>query len=342
MNESIIGKVYLICAFSLAGTSVISAKFVTGKLGAFTITAVSLFFSLAILAPLCGKQLVRYIKLMSSRNFLFLSLQALCGIFLFRMFLLSGLNYTSAGEAGILTGATPAITAIFAMVVLREPISGRKLSGILCTVGGILIIHGVLTPGNDLSLEHIGGNILVLCAAVSESAFNTLSRISAVKSKAELKESSSPITQSAIVSAIALVLCLISVPFEHPLHRLSGIGLMEWMALLWYGVFVTALAFICWYSGIKRCNVFTAAAFSGMMPFTSMLLSTAVLGESVHCQQWLGGLLVIAGMILIGTEGIDVVSSVLKHKKTEGKKRKWIFLSMKQALPQNASLAFRS
>ena len=309
------GKLYLICAFSLAGTSVISARLIMGKLGTFTITAVSLFFALAFLVPLCGKQLARYVRLMSFRNFLFLSLQALCGIFLFRMFLLSGLYYTSAGEAGILTGATPAITALLAMVVLREPVSGRKLAGILCTVGGILIIQGVLTPGNGLSLAHIGGNILVLCAAACESAFNTLSRISAVKAAADLKEPSSPIAQTAIVSAIALILCLIPAALEHPLLELSGIGLMEWASLLWYGVFVTALAFICWYSGIKRCGAFTAAAFSGLMPFTSLLLSTVVLGESADYQQWLGGFLVIFGMILIGTEGIDAASPISKNTK---------------------------
>lgn len=301
--DSLNGKLYLICAFSLAGTSVISARFVTGKLGTFTITAVSLFFALVFLVPLCRIQLVRYLQLMTFRNFLFLSLQALCGIFLFRMFLLWGLNYTGAGEAGILTGATPAITALLAMIVLREPVSGRKLAGILCTVGGILIIQGVLTPGKGLSLEHIGGNLLVLCAAACESAFNTLSRISAVKAT-DLTEPSSPLAQTAIVSAIALILCLIPASFEHPLQELAGIGIMEWTALLWYGVFVTALAFICWYSGIKRCGAFTAAAFSGMMPFTSMLLSIVVLGESTGCQQWLGGFLIILGMILIGTEGI--------------------------------------
>lgn len=314
--DSLNGKIYLICAFSLAGTSVISARFVTGKLGTFTVTAVSLLFALMFLVPLCAKQLIRYIRLMSFRKFLFLSLQALCGIFLFRMFLLSGLYYTSTREAGILTGATPAITALLAMIVLKEPVSGKKFAGILCTAGGILIIQGVLTPGNGLSLEHIGGNMLVLCAAACESVFNTLSRISTVKAAADLKEHSSPIAQTAIVSAIALILCLIPTLFEQPLKELSEIGLMEWTALLWYGVFVTALAFICWYSGIKRCSVFTAAAFSGMMPFTSMLLSTVVLGESADYQQWLGGFLVIVSMILIGTEGIDATSPMSKNIKS--------------------------
>ncbi|EGW40222.1 putative membrane protein [Desulfosporosinus sp. OT] len=75
---------------------------------------------------------------------------------------------------------------------------------------------------------------------------------------------------------------------------------------MWYGLFVTALAFVFWYAGIKRCGAFTAAAFSGMMPFTSMLLSVIILGEHPGWQQWLGGILVIFGMVLIGTGDISI------------------------------------
>ncbi|EFU41064.1 hypothetical protein PVOR_15584 [Paenibacillus vortex V453] len=46
--------------------------------------------------------------------------------------------------------------------------------------------------------------------------------------------------------------------------------MQEWLALVWYVPIVTALAFIWWYAGIKRCQVATAAAFSGMMPFTAI------------------------------------------------------------------------
>jgi drug/metabolite transporter (DMT)-like permease len=41
-----------------------------------------------------------------------------------------------------------------------------------------------------------------------------------------------------------------------------------------------------------------------MMPLTSMVLSVFVLDEHTLWQQWLGGILVISGMILIGTGGI--------------------------------------
>ena len=108
----------------------------------------------------------------------------------------------------------------------------------------------------------------MLCAAASESAFNIISRGFSAKAGANKKQPMLPPVQTALVIAIAFLLCLIPALFEAPVQRLSGMGLNEWLSLVWYGVFVTALAFVFWYSGIKRCGAFTAAAFSGMMPFT--------------------------------------------------------------------------
>lgn len=300
------GPIYLCCAFILAGTSVIAARLVTDKLGAFTITAVSLFFALLFLVPLCWEKLWDTLRTLNGRDFLFLLVQALCGMFLFRMFLISGLRYTSPGEAGILTGATPAITAFLAMVLLREPVSGKKMTGIFSTVAGISLVQGLLTPGHQFSKEHFFGNMLVLGAASCESLFNIFSRILVVKTGAVKKSRIHPGVQTVIVSGIALVFSVFPALSEGALQSLAVIGVAEWLALFWYGVFVTALAFIFWYAGINRCGAFAAAAFSGMMPFTAMLLSVTLLGEVPGWLQWAGGVLIIAGMVLIGADGVGV------------------------------------
>ncbi|MBP1760913.1 MAG: DMT(drug/metabolite transporter) superfamily permease [Firmicutes bacterium] len=294
------GPFFLFCAFSLAGTSVISARFVSGKLGTFTITAVSLLFALLILLPPSWKKLAEVIRITPARGYLVFLLQAFFGIFLFRLFLLSSLLYTSTGEAGILTGATPAITALLAIAILKEPVNEKKLAGIFSTVAGILLIQGLLSAGS-LSLKHLGGNVLVLCAAACESVFNILSRIFAIKTPPDQRNPVSPLVQTTIVTVIALLLCLIPALSERPAQLLAAAGWKEWLALLWYGMFVTALAFMCWYAGIKRCDAITAAAYSGIMPFTAMLLSAVILGEHAGWQQWSGGILVIIGMVLIGS-----------------------------------------
>lgn len=302
VSENKKGPLYLFFAFALAGTSVIAARYVSGQLGTFTITSVSLLFALLFLLPFYGSELKKNLPYMAAKDWLMLFFQALFGMFLFRMFLLQGLLYTSAGEAGIFTGAAPAVTTLLARVILHEPFDRNSLAGLLSTVGGILLLQGLLLPGNSFSVEHFWGNMLVLCAAFSESIFNILSRINSLKNTAHPSASTNPALQTMLVSAIAFILCLIPALFEAPLSSLKSLGVKEWLALVWYGVFITALSYIYWYKGIQLCSARTAAAFSGMVPFTSLILSVMILGEKATFVQWVGGLLVILGMYLLGSQ----------------------------------------
>lgn len=289
------GYLYLFGAFTLAGTSVVSARLLSGKLGVFTITAISLFIALFVLLPLCRKNILKIVRSMDKYGWMLTGLQAVFGIFLFRLFLLMGVARTSAGEAGIMTGATPAVTAILAFAILKEKLRFKNFAGIAFTVSGIFLIQGVLTQ--SYKPEHFLGNMLVLGAAASESLFNIFSRITALKSS---KSKFDPIVQTTLVSIIAMILCIVLSTFEDPIDAVKNLGVTEWLTLLWYGWFVTVAAFIFWFSGIKRCPAYAAAAFSGMMPLTSLILSVTLLGESAGWHQWIGAALVIAGMVLIG------------------------------------------
>jgi len=294
------GVLFLLGAFTLAGTSVVAGRFVVATLGTFTITVVSLFFALVGLLPLCGLKLGTGIGQMAKRDWTALLIQALFGIFLFRLFLLQGILRTSAGEAGILTGATPATTVLLAWLLLKEPLERVRILGIISTVTGIVVLQGIFSPDIVFSKEHLIGNVLVLCAAICESVFNVLSRISSVKASLRSSQVLDPIVQTTLVVGIALLLCLGPALTEHPVAALLSLTIVGWAALAWYGLFVTALAFIFWYAGIKRCDASVAAAFSGMMPFTALILSVLLLNEQPGWQQWLGGLMVVIGMVLTG------------------------------------------
>ena len=58
-----------------------------------------------------------------------------------------------------------------------------------------------------------------------------------------------------------------------------------------------------------------------MMPFTAMVLSSALLDESIDYRQWLGGFLVIIGMVLIGTEDADASSAKTQNTRIIGKEQ---------------------
>nr|WP_255711463.1 DMT family transporter [Pelosinus baikalensis] len=108
-----------------------------------------------------------------------------------------------------------------------------------------------------------------------------------------------PTVQSLLVSAVAFLFCIIPAAFEYPVSSLLLLDLKGWVSILWYGLIVTMLSYVLWYAGIKRCTAHTAAAFSCLMPFTSMLLAFLILKESIETMQWIGGSLVILGVILL-------------------------------------------
>lgn len=300
--ERFAGALYLMGAFMLGGTSVIAGRYVSGLLGIFTIATVSLLFALAGLLPLCRGVLAKAVALLTRRDGVRFFLQALFGIFLFRIFVLQGLLRTSAGEAGIITGATPAATALLAWLALKEPLSGIRVLGVLCTIVGVSTLQGGFASSAAFAFDHFLGNLLILCAALSESLFNILSRAGYLRSLTQGAEIE-PLVQTTFVVWIAFCLCLGPALAEQPWVALAAIDFSTWLALLWYGFFATAMAYYFWYAGIKRSDASTAAAFSGMMPITAMLLSVVFLNEQLGETQFLGGGMVVLGMLLASLDG---------------------------------------
>lgn len=287
------GYLFLTGAFSLAGTVVITARLLCGKLGVFTIGAGGLFFALVVLLPFRMGSVIKAVRSYSAKDWAYMAFQAATGIFLYRMFMLQGLQLTSTLEAGLLLGATPAITVALARVFLKERFTPLKLAGLGFTCAGIAALQTDLASGAAFLWEHIAGNALVLCAAACESCFNVFSR------RDSLRRDASPVDRTACVAAIAFALCLVPAMFESPAESIAALDISGWLGLVWYGVGATAIAYVMFYAGIARCDAGTAAAFSGLIPFTAFLLSVFALGERAGLLQSLGGVFVIAGILMI-------------------------------------------
>ncbi|WP_322924849.1 DMT family transporter [Paenibacillus campi] len=293
------GKIYLLIAFTLAGTSVVTSSILSVRLHLFTITAVALGILLLCMTPFYGKQTLRTIRHMDRNDWLMLILQALIGMFVFRICLLLGVSRTSTMEAGILSGTTPMITAILAFFVLKEALTIKNVIGIGCTVTGIVLLQNTGSNSWIPSIEHIWGNMFILGAAASESLFNIISRQQRLAYQRSSAADIHPMVQVFIVSAITFGFCLIPFLLEQPVATLPLIGWNEWLGLIWYGLVITGLSFFFFYKGVACCNAYTIAAFSGMMPLTSVLLSLLILKEQTSYVQSIGGILIIVSVLLI-------------------------------------------
>lgn len=298
------GKLYLLLAFTLAGTSVVAGSILSERLPLFTITAVGLGILLLCLVPFYGKATIQTIRHLRRHDWMMLILQAWFGMFLFRIGLLLGVSRTSTLEAGILSGTTPMMTAVLAFFLLKEQLSIKNALGIGCTVVGIMLLQNTGNTTFMPSMQHIWGNLFILGAAASESLFNIISRKQRATDPHSTARDIQPMVQVCIVSAIALGFCLIPFLLEQPkpVQTLLFIHWYEWIGLIWYGWIITGLAFFFFYKGVAYCSAYTTAAFSGMMPLTSILLSLLLLKEQASYMQGLGGLLIIVSIVLIAED----------------------------------------
>lgn len=295
------GMFFLLCGFTLAGTSVIAARYLSDRVGVFTTAAISLALAVLFLLPFVGYKGLLGIRVLRFADWIELFVQAFFGVFLYRMFLLLGLKQTSASEAGLLIGTSPAITVLLSIAVLKEKLCQRKGLGFALSVAGVFLIQDFSAGKNGIALYHLAGNLLVLGAAASESVFNVYSRKSAMRRHEVNETMLTPLGQTFYVTVIAMALCVIPAAFEQTKIPAVFCDPGTAAALIWYGIPVTALAYIFWYAGIKRCEVTTAAAFSGMVPLTALILSYAILHEKTTSIQWIGGSLILTGMIVIGS-----------------------------------------
>jgi len=125
----------------------------------------SLAFASLTALLFCGNTMLRTIRQLSKRHWKILILQSVFGILLFRVFLTFELQYTSAIEAGIITGTSPAITALFTRLILREYLNKNSIIGILLTLSGVLLLQGFYFNVSTFNINHLLGNLLALGAA---------------------------------------------------------------------------------------------------------------------------------------------------------------------------------
>jgi drug/metabolite transporter (DMT)-like permease len=101
-----------------------------------------------------------------------------------------------------------------------------------------------------------------------------------------------------MLSATAVIYVLAGLLTDQPLS-ISRVPLAAWPGLIGVGVVSTAIAVQTFYAGVRRVGAARAALLSTVEPIYTITLATLLLGERLTAIQLLGGLLVIAAVVLV-------------------------------------------
>ena len=275
-------------AILLAGSSVVAAKMLSARLPVFLSQGMSLLLAIPIMLVYRGYKRPR--DTWTPKNWLLIGLQALFGMVGFRICLLYGMRYISAAAGGIILGSTPAMLALLSFLLLRERPTLRRWAGVALACVAVMSLQ---TFGSEATDRALLGGLLLLMTVVGE-AMLTIFR----------KQMDPGVSIVSNVTAVIIAAFILFLPFsisEALRYDWSMFGWAETGLVLYYGICVTALAYLLWFSGIEDTPGHVAAVFTGLAPVSSVLLAVCF-GEPLRPIHGVSTLLLLAGIWVMTRE----------------------------------------
>jgi drug/metabolite transporter (DMT)-like permease len=214
---------------------------------------------------------------------------ALFNIALWNGFVLFGLQQLPAGRSAILAYTMPVWSVLLSLVLLSEPLSGRRIVGMALGMLGM----GVLL-GDDI--RHFQRTptaaLLILCAAIGWALGTVLLR----KWKLPLPQN----TLSGWMMLLGWAPLVVLAPFFSP-GPLQAPSPGAWFAIL-YNIFLAGtLAHWAWFRLARTLPVAVSSMASLPVPIVGVFAGMITLGERPGTSEWIALALVVAAMVAVLT-----------------------------------------
>ena len=244
----------------------------------FIIAAIVVFFIIG----LRGKRLPK------TRHFLYLSLfLSLFHLALPYVLVYWGEQFISSGLTAVLFGTMPIVVAVLARLFLGDPLSARKLAGIVVGIAGVWTIFSdsVGFGGADAA----AGMMAVLASVVCAS----LATVAAKKYAARYDPL---ITLSVPFAVSGLLVLAVAVPIEssNPFEY----DFTTWFTVLYLAVLGSVAAFALYFWIIKRIDVTTLSYQTLIIPVLAVMIGWIFLNETVTIRLAVGTALILTGIAL--------------------------------------------
>jgi drug/metabolite transporter (DMT)-like permease len=213
---------------------------------------------------------------------------SLTGVTLYYVFFNFSLQQTSAAAGALIQGFIPISTAILAAIFLKEKLKPLQIVGIFISVAGVVLI-GFTGQANASGGNTIVGNLLMIAAVLCWAIYTVVSKKLASIDPIWL------ITRLSIIGTVLLIPAVIVEMKDQPWPTITWQG---WAAILYMGIFPSALGYIWFNSALQHISATQAGVLINMDPVVGALIAVAFLGEQLHVWQITGAALTLLGVWL--------------------------------------------
>jgi len=275
-------------------------KAATAQIGPVTLSVWTFLISSLVLAPFLVWERRGAVKAQSGgslsigavwSNFFLL---AVLGLVPASVVLAWGTALSTASNAALLYLTVPVLTAVLAIGIVGEKMRPVRWVSLALSLAGVLIISGFDWRHADFrSSRFLAGNLLVLGACAASAFYNVYSK--------KLLRRFTPLEVLVFGYLFTAALSAPVVPLFEPFSTAAvrAYTAQTWLAVLVLSVLSWGLAMVLWMYLLKRLDVSQASVSIYLLPFLGVLLSAVTLKEKITMTMVVGGLITLAGTVLI-------------------------------------------
>ncbi len=231
-----------------------------------------------------------------------LALMGVTGIGLNNVMQFTGLQYSTVTNCTLIAASSPAITALFASIWIREKLNLIAWLGIIVSFIGALIVvsHGSIDM--IIHFDFNKGDILFFSAQIAWTVYSII----ALK---VMKEISAALTTGwAGLSGAIITTIYGSISGDFNPHLLN-FSMMS--AFAYTVVFGGIMAMLFWNIGVKNAGPSVTSIFQNITPVVGMIGGTLIFNEIIGFKELLGALAIFIGVYLT-THNRSLMFSVLR------------------------------
>lgn len=205
-----------------------------------------------------------------------------------------GLTTSTANASALIYAGLPLVTAVLAHKFIHEPLTAKRLAGIIVGFIGVILIAllPVIEKGGTVS-GSLSGNFFFFIATITFPWYTIGSR------RAISTLHYSPLTVSSVSVFITTIIFFFISLFTFRPHYVTVLMQPSILLLTVYlGICVTAMTYLLYQWAVKYSSATTAALGNYLQPIFSVFMNVLLLHEVVTPLFFLGGLIVFAGLFI--------------------------------------------
>ena len=196
------------------------------------------------------------------------------------------LKMASAGLVALLLYIYPALVTALSAIFLKEHLTRVKIVALFIALSGTALTLRISGGGSLM------GILLGIAAAVDYAIYILLG--------SRIVRRSGPMASTTVIITSTAGVYVGIVAIHGTTYPTTSTG---WIAIIAIALISTVLAFVTFFTGLKRIGPTTTSTLSTFEPIVAVVLAAIVLGETISPIQILGGILILAAVVLLATSG---------------------------------------